>query len=54
MHEHASARKALETMIRSGDLEGLLRQAETIHGHRCPMLALGVKAGQYAMNYLEQ
>ncbi|RJR47665.1 MAG: hypothetical protein C4567_00860 [Deltaproteobacteria bacterium] len=52
MHEHASARAALAQMIRSGDLEGLLRQAEGFHGHRCPMLALGVKAGQYAMNYL--
>ena len=52
MHEHASARQALEQMIRSGDLEGLLQQAETLHGHRCPFLALGVKAGQYAMNYL--
>ncbi len=52
MHEHASARGALAQMIRSGDLEGLLRQAEGFHGHRCPMLALGVKAGQYAMNYL--
>lgn len=52
MHEHASARQALEQMIGSGDLEGLLRQAEGLHGHRCPMLALGVKAGQYAMNYL--
>jgi len=45
MHEHASARAAVETMIRSRDLEGLLRHAETIHGHRCPFLALGVKAG---------
>ncbi|MBI4795887.1 MAG: hypothetical protein HY790_08645, partial [Deltaproteobacteria bacterium] len=52
MHEHASARQALEQMIRSGDLEGLLRQTEAFHGHRCPFLALGVKAGQYAMNYL--
>jgi len=52
MHEHASARQALEQMIRSGDLEGLLGQAEGLHGHRCPFLALGVKAGQYAMNYL--
>jgi len=52
MHEHASARQALEQMIRSGDLEGLLRQAEAIHGHRCPFLALGVKAGQYAMTHL--
>jgi formylmethanofuran dehydrogenase subunit E len=54
MHEHASPRQAVETMIRSRDLEGLLRHAETIHGHRCPFLALGVKAGQYAMTYLEQ
>ena len=54
MHEHASARAGVETMIRSRDLEGLLRHAETIHGHRCPFLALGVKAGQYAMAYLDQ
>jgi formylmethanofuran dehydrogenase subunit E len=54
MHEHASARKAVETMIRSGDLEGLLRTAELLHGHRCPMLALGVKAGHYAMNRLNR
>jgi formylmethanofuran dehydrogenase subunit E len=53
MHEHASARQAVEQMIRSNDLEGLLRHTETIHGHRCPMLALGVKAGCHAMNYLE-
>ncbi len=54
MHEHASARAAVNAMIRSKDLEGLLRHAETIHGHRCPFLALGVKAGQYAMDYLDQ
>ena len=54
MHEHASARQAVEAMIRGNDLEGLLRHAETIHGHRCPFLALGVKAGRYAMDYLEQ
>lgn len=54
MHEHASARQAVETMIKSKDLAGLLRQAETIHGHLCPGLALGVKAGQYAIDYLEQ
>ncbi len=53
MHEHASARQALEQMIRSGDLEGLLRQAEALHGHRCPFLALGVKAGQYALMQLQ-
>ena len=54
MHEHASARAAVEAMIRSKDLEGLLRHAESMHGHRCPFLALGVKAGQYAMDYLDQ
>jgi formylmethanofuran dehydrogenase subunit E len=54
MHEHASPRQAVEIMIRSKDLGGLLRHAETIHGHRCPGLALGVKAGQYAMAYLDQ
>jgi formylmethanofuran dehydrogenase subunit E len=53
MHEHASARAAVESMIRSRDLHGLLHHAETIHGHRCPFLALGVKAGQYAMDYLD-
>jgi formylmethanofuran dehydrogenase subunit E len=53
MHEHASARQTVEQMIRSHDLEGLLRQAEIIHGHRCPMLALGVKAGRYAVDYLK-
>jgi formylmethanofuran dehydrogenase subunit E len=54
MHEHASARAAVEAMIRCKDLPGLLRHAETIHGHCCPFLALGVKAGQYAMDYLDQ
>jgi formylmethanofuran dehydrogenase subunit E len=54
MHEHASPRQVIETMIRRQDLGGLLRHAQTIHGHLCPGLALGVKAGQYAMNYLDQ
>lgn len=54
MHEHASARAAVETMIRRRDLKGLLRHAETLHGHLCPGLTLGVKAGQYAMDYLDQ
>jgi formylmethanofuran dehydrogenase subunit E len=54
MHEHLSPRQAVAGMIRDNELEGLLRHAETIHGHRCPFLALGVKAGQYAMNHLEQ
>jgi len=54
MHDFASARDSIEAMIKSGDLEGLLRQAEALHGHLCPMVALGVKAGQYAMHRLGQ
>ncbi|MFZ2089238.1 MAG: FmdE family protein [Desulfobaccales bacterium] len=52
MHEHAHARQNIEAMIQSGDLEGLLQQAESIHGHLCPFVSLGVKAGQYAMKHL--
>jgi formylmethanofuran dehydrogenase subunit E len=54
MHEFAEARGAVAQMIRSGDLMGLLRQAEGFHGHLCPMVTLGVKAGQYAMAKLNR
>lgn len=54
MHEFASARDVIETMIRSRDLEGLLRQTEHLHGHLCPFVSLGVKAGQYAMMALSR
>ena len=54
MHDFGHAREAIEAMIRSGDLLGLLRQAEALHGHLCPGVALGVKAGQYAMKYLDR
>lgn len=53
MHEFAHARQPIEAMIKSGDLEGLLKQAEAIHGHLCPFVSLGVKAGQYAMQFLD-
>jgi len=49
MHDVATARKAIDTMILSGDLAGLLRQAEILHGHLCPFISLGVKAGHHAM-----
>ncbi len=52
MHELGAARQAIEAMVKSDDLEGLLRQAEGFHGHLCPGVALGVKAGQYAMKHL--
>ncbi|MBW1990795.1 MAG: TraR/DksA C4-type zinc finger protein [Deltaproteobacteria bacterium] len=54
MHEFAEARKAIEAMIRSDDLPGLLRQTEYLHGHLCPYVSLGVKAGHYAMKTLER
>jgi formylmethanofuran dehydrogenase subunit E len=54
MHDFASARDAVETMIRSGDLAGLLRQTEHLHGHLCPFVSLGVKAGQHAMTALNR
>lgn len=54
MHEHAHARRAVDNLIQGGDLEGLLRLAESFHGHLCPMVALGVKAGQYAMATLRK
>ena len=53
MHEFANARQPIEAMIRSDDLEGLLRQSEAIHGHLCPMVSLGEKAGHYAMKFLD-
>jgi formylmethanofuran dehydrogenase subunit E len=54
MHEFESPRKAMEAMIAGADLAGLLRQAEALHGHLCPFVALGVKAGQYAMAHLKR
>lgn len=53
MHEFGEARKAIEAMIRSDNLQGLLHHAQALHGHLCPMVTLGVKAGHYAMKYLE-
>lgn len=54
MHEHGHGRRHLEALIRSGDLGGLLRLAESFHGHLCPFVSLGVKAGQYAMVTLDR
>jgi len=54
MHEHAHGRQHIEAMIRNQNLEGLLNQAETLHGHLCPFVGLGVKAGQYAMAALNR
>lgn len=45
-------RAPIEAMIREGDLEGLLRKAGELHGHFCPYVALGVRAGYTALRTL--
>ncbi|MDY6985567.1 MAG: FmdE family protein [Candidatus Thermoplasmatota archaeon] len=46
------AREEVERLIKEKDLRSLLLKAGELHGHFCPMLSLGVKAGAYAMNEL--
>ncbi|MFW6139508.1 MAG: tRNA (N6-threonylcarbamoyladenosine(37)-N6)-methyltransferase TrmO [Spirochaetota bacterium] len=38
-------RAEMEKMINSGDTKGLLKQAAQLHGHFCPFLSIGVRAG---------
>jgi len=45
-------REEIEALIRQGDLEGLLRKAGELHGHFCPYVALGVRAGYTALKAL--
>jgi len=45
-------RATIEAMIREGDLEGLLKKAGELHGHFCPYVALGVRAGYAALKTL--
>ncbi|MGD2148734.1 MAG: FmdE family protein, partial [Anaerolineae bacterium] len=45
-------REPIEAMIREGDLEGLLKKAGELHGHFCPYVALGVRAGYTALTAL--
>jgi len=42
-------RAEIESLIRQGDLKGLLRKAGELHGHWCNYLAYGVKAGYYGI-----
>jgi formylmethanofuran dehydrogenase subunit E len=42
-------RSEIESLIRGGDLSGLLRKAGELHGHWCNYLTYGVKAGYYAI-----
>jgi len=45
-------REDVERLIKEEDLRGLLLKVGELHGHFCPMLSLGVKAGAYAMREL--
>ena len=45
-------RAPIEAMIRDGDIEGLLKKAGELHGHFCPFVALGVRAGYTALKAL--
>jgi formylmethanofuran dehydrogenase subunit E len=45
-------RAPIEALIRQGDLEGLLCKAGELHGHFCPYVALGVRAGYLALTEL--
>jgi formylmethanofuran dehydrogenase subunit E len=45
-------RAPIEDLIRKGDLESLLRKAGELHGHFCPYVALGVRAGYLALTEL--
>jgi len=45
-------RRQINDLIISGDLPALLLKAGELHGHFCPFLSLGVKAGAYALQQL--
>ncbi len=49
---HSKPRTAIEELIRQGDGVALLRKAGELHGHYCPFLALGVRAGLAALRVL--
>jgi len=45
-------RAPIEELIRQGDLLALLKKAGELHGHFCPYVALGVRAGYLALKEL--
>lgn len=47
-----SPRAEIEGMVAGGDLHGLLLKAGELHGHFCPYLTLGLKAGCVAVQEL--
>lgn len=49
---HPKPRTTVEELIRQGDALALLQKAGELHGHFCPFLALGVRAGLAALRAL--
>ena len=52
MMDLRNPREEIEGLIHTGDLEGLLMKTGELHGHFCPYLALGVRAGCIALKAL--
>jgi formylmethanofuran dehydrogenase subunit E len=48
----SNPRAPIEAMIHEGDLGGLLKKAGELHGHFCPFVALGVRAGVIGLKEL--
>ena len=46
-------RKEINQLIKTKNLEKLLLKSGELHGHFCPYLSLGIKAGAYAFKKLE-
>jgi len=46
-------RAPIEALIQEGNIEALLQKAGELHGHFCPYVALGVRAGVIALKTLE-
>ena len=51
-HMSDDPRKEIKQLLQSGRLKGLLIQAAQLHGHYCPGLAFGVKAGYAGLRRL--
>ncbi|MBN2497172.1 MAG: TraR/DksA C4-type zinc finger protein [Deltaproteobacteria bacterium] len=49
---HSDPREEIKGLLREGDLRSLLIQAASLHGHYCPGLAYGVKAGHVGLSRL--
>ncbi|MBC7227276.1 MAG: TraR/DksA C4-type zinc finger protein [Thermoflexales bacterium] len=52
MTQSTYPRSTIEFLIREGNVQVLLLKAGELHGHFCPFLALGVRAGLIAMRAL--